>query len=120
MQEHPVDIGRQTKRRHQNTVTSVGRFNGLIEAVKQIRSSSAVLATFKGSLYEAVAAALFLERSLQNQMRVVEGEERRRWLGARLNYSEETCQDVHASEYDRLTAGDVEKAQERLRPFSSS
>ena len=82
----------------------------MIEAVKQIRNSSAVLATFKRSLDEAVAAALFLERSLQNQMRVVEGEERRRWLGARLNYSEETCQDVHASEYDRLTAGDVEKS----------
>ena len=62
MQKYPVDIGRQTKRRHQD---GYGNFSwslhGLIEAVKQLRSSSAVLATIKGSLDEAVAAALFLE-----------------------------------------------------------
>ena len=62
MQEYPVDIGRQT---YEKAASGYGNFSwslhGLIEAVKQIRNSSAVLATFKGSLDEAVAAALFLE-----------------------------------------------------------
>ena len=65
MRQQHAEVSRRYREADEKAASEYGNFSwslhGLIETVKQIRSSSAVLATFKGSLDEAVAAALFLE-----------------------------------------------------------